>query len=1427
MKNMRIWGSRANSLVAESINGHKLSVSLKRNYIAIIFISLFDRLFVISKDFVNQKGEVGYVDFDFASGTGTYTPLYANPELTLNFDKLGRGISIRETADRSRIYWWDYQAPPRTLNVSKYINLVNNPIAQPDLVIGKYYMVVRGHVSNGIGEYGDDFPETVFVADGFEVYDNGDEIVIPYYSIELVNFQGKANWNIPVFQERINGSLTTGTRYYFYQLCDDETNATPFSIPSNPIYIAPGIPNPVWKEWGNYQEYVGSENNSDISLNGVRLLFENIDINYKFLRIVCVKADGLGYFEPNTIAFIEVTGTTMTYDHVNDIAIDSFPIDNLITNLVAIEANKDGDAIYNQLILSNIMTAPDVKVDLSSATAQVIEHYMNADTSFQEGGNQPNYNNINVGGVGQDLFKSDTIPANGIEEDTTWKSLWPNIVYYVIGGNITLGPGSFPFASIPDGSYFKTNDYNTAYTKWVKDDPGQSVFVYPCIAIQAYDGKTKYYPVKNDYFDNKGMSITHHLRSHFRREVYRFALCLISKKMIPGYGHYLLDVTMPDLADSGSSTGFSETAVIESDYERTQLKNLGVRINNIDFNKVVDSLREIYDDPNIQLSDLDKYFDGFAIVRAKRKEQVLAQGLLWPLMKGEDANNDLNFLYQCGPNYMQDDYAQARFGGTYGITDLRAVNYFAFLTPEILYDIDNRSYFESNDILRIVHYLQPHRDKTDNQGMYHTRDDEWYTKMVDFTTPGSYTPYLQSKKIEKGIKRTEFNKDQFIDNYTLRSRSGILLYKSSGSLTTGYKPNVLISNTGIEILAGTVAPFMLVKVYDDEEYPSNGFGMTSFNGPRECLKPLVNYERPLASPYGGSSESDLAGNVYYSTGHYQRFDSDFISYLLDNAGICNGVDIYAGDCFVNLFDFTRLYHPYGQFDRYPDEDFDSGVTRARTYPTSQAVIFPVESKINLALRAGRHIAKDLVYNEISGGIHADGLSVGTLASPGKLEQFAYNAAYSQNQFMAWPIIAQPANYIPQRRLEKTHIISNKKNDGQLKDNWRVFTVNNMLEVEGRYGPIYACRVKNNRFYYWQEEAFGTVPVNERVTISNATGDPTTIGVQSSINRFDTIESDAGVQHTHGIAETDNGFLWIDARKQFMFKYDEGAKINPVSLVKLNQSFFNNLFGNYRTGERTLTGPGIFACSDKKYKEALFLIRDAVDQDGNKIPDFMIGYDYVSDQYSGYYETTIPPGLLHPHQKLLLLVPAFSNDWTGSNVKNDVTLFGNMFYFCIQDYTAGTLLPVPGDLPDYYQPMSDGLHCVYVGDRGDVGMFFGKVESSSVTVVVVPDKQDKSTAYVFENLNVNASNAQEYFDQLIFENSTQSVTENTDDPVNYRNVNNLWESSIPLDSDQSRFVDTFLKITMVNHNYDTSGLANVSLNKKVRLLSVKTFVNKFY
>jgi hypothetical protein len=284
-------------------------------------------------------------------------------------------------------------------------------------------------------------------------------------------------------------------------------------------------------------------------------------------------------------------------------------------------------------------------------------------------------------------------------------------------------------------------------------------------------------------------------------------------------------------------------------------------------------------------------------------------------------------------------------------------------------------------------------------------------------------------------------------------------------------------DTGTFVLSGynCTHKVLMLDTGDESDLSLGTKGV--YNCPQLGPEALIcSLKRPNTDPYSGYDDASLANTVYMGVGHYQEVNASVLSQIKSTVSgvdhyIFNGIEIFGGDTFVQLFDLKRLSINYDGSNQM-----------------GHGIVFPVETRMNLSMREGEHFAKTRSFDAsyVPYGLK---IEVGNTV----LEEFNYNDGYSTDNINDL-YIPVPYNdkLISDRDVRIRY--SAEKNYGENRDSFRVFLANDYIDLDTTKGAISNIKYKSNRLIYWQPDEVGYIPINERALTETSMGAPVQLGV---------------------------------------------------------------------------------------------------------------------------------------------------------------------------------------------------------------------------------------------------------------------------------------------------------------------------------------------
>jgi hypothetical protein len=249
------------------------------------------------------------------------------------------------------------------------------------------------------------------------------------------------------------------------------------------------------------------------------------------------------------------------------------------------------------------------------------------------------------------------------------------------------------------------------------------------------------------------------------------------------------------------------------------------------------------------------------------------------------------------------------------------------------------------------------------------------------------------------------------------------------------------------------------------------------------------------SIYGGYSYEDRQFSEYISTGTVVNVSNSEAEALT-----------FEGDTFIGLFDYSIVRANDNKEtgkDVAQDNLTTGGILSQSSIRRQQkyvGALLPLESSINMHLVN----SKSYIANGYNPCIQKELGSYPVMTENGgptytqTLNQYEYNSAYSaQNNAIGYTqqLIDENKNRVFDCRI----VYSDVKTNGELLDSWSTFKPANYTDVETEYGQITQLKKFGNRLFFWQRDAFGVLPVNDRSIIQDNNISSLTLGTGGVLN----------------------------------------------------------------------------------------------------------------------------------------------------------------------------------------------------------------------------------------------------------------------------------------------------------------------------------------
>lgn len=958
--------------------------------------------------------------------------------------------------------------------------------------------------------------------------------------------------------EITGGSLKAGTYFFAWRLFKDGYY-TDWSYLSAPFPVCYGSPGTAYVDYQN----VEGQNPDYVTSKGIQIDISDIDSDYDVIQIAAFYSNDLNSIGPGTLIYEgEIGSTSISINYYGGENAGTITINEILETSLLISKCKDMALAEKYNVIANITERSEIDV-----------------SSVHSGGKN---NQMQVSIIPQQfLFLLDTkVPQ--VTADPNLQPLYGTRtasvelgVFGVIGMLYHYALTEVKYTdlsgaqTIPINTFFKPGPLAT----WTSGTANLAIVIKKyrkASASAPYDLNTDYELetslVTNDYYNFKNPVFTNKLKGYPSGEKVRFGILFFDKTGRPFFVRHLYNT---ETIVNGCTVGPGDTRypdIYENNlYHICYLDGL-VSGPPEYYEKTIGAINH-FTISGIDITPIKDQIGGFAIVRCPIERENIAYGAL-------------AFTYHDG----DDIYTSYGFRGFSNDTD-KYPGAYCFYSPEDLYELKGFS-IQPGDKIVNRYYMTPFNPAAaDIVGCTGLGDEmnTWnlYQKfyVADLSSDTGNAAIDEEHEVLFSTKYRHGDGDEIVidprDETKLLRDQHPLVY-GSGGFTHITNVNVLILD--IDDLASDVK-----GRYDlDEDDPT---------------MLVCSVKRPIASPYGGLSDSALASSLYVATGHYQVINDTVLADIEDGGDyVFNEVDVFGGDTFTCIWDFLRTMR---------NEDI-AGDKHSQTF------LMPIQTRVNLDLREGNHVGKLRAYHNY---YSPNGLR--WLTGYNEWEEFNYNDGYSSDVIGRY-YLPVPINFRLENVFDTDIRYSDPKTYGEYVDSFRVFKPLNKYILDKQFGEINNIRFKFNNLIYWQSSCVGYIPMKERALTSNDIGNVIQLGVGGVFDRNDQLVEFVGNSNQFGLVESNDGFHWYDAIKQMFISITNSLKITPDSIILgLDRYFLNEVPVIIRTYDYPAYGFGISGGFDPKEKMVYISFRTATFVE-------TIGFSTKDNKFTGFYD--FDPGL---------------------------------------------------------------------------------------------------------------------------------------------------------------------------------------------------------
>ena len=310
----------------------------------------------------------------------------------------------------------------------------------------------------------------------------------------------------------------------------------------------------------------------------------------------------------------------------------------------------------------------------------------------------------------------------------------------------------------------------------------------------------------------------------------------------------------------------------------------------------------------------------------------------------------------------------------------------------------------------------------------------------------------------------------------------------------------------------------------EQLYAESGIANTNTVLVSEFVRPTNDLY--LSGIYGGNTYEDKSRGSYLQIGDYSDVSTNLVQ--IDSPG----------DTYVQIFKFTRI-------SKTDVEVYSKGVNQH-----TELVSVKLETTVDLKNR-----------NDIS-------ISTWDSRFQPKYEDYhKYNKVYSQQPTLV-KSIGVDFNF---KRIQgfDTRIQATKlKIPNESIDSWTDILPNEVMDLNGKFGPINGFVSFNDNLYTFQDEAIASISINPRVQVQGNDGVGIELGTGGVLYDYKYITTKSGSINKWGIIPTKKGIYYYDALNKNISRIPD-AFVNSLSDIKGLHTYFNN---NYNLDMLRLDNP---------------------------------------------------------------------------------------------------------------------------------------------------------------------------------------------------------------------------------------------------------------
>lgn len=1187
--------------------------------------------------------------------------LYFNINLNFSKDWPIKAYGRYENDNIQRVYWTDYNNFFRSLNIADP-NVLTFPLGQIDI-----------------------FPDVEFTQPRLKVISGG-------------------------------GAVIGGSYQFAFRLITLDGKKTLISPPSNLIHVVVDS-----ETLGQSAQYTGDlilgNTNKALTIEVDTTEYTEFD-KIEFISIYHSDLNGIP--EVKSVEEISIGGaTTIEFIYTGTESSSTIELLDYISKSFPFKTPKTLTQKDNSLVVSNI------KSSLVS-----LQELLEVGETFDA--KTYRYNSSSV--INNDVFNLD------YNSDAHWDPDWHlNKQFKYQADGTTLGG---------EGINIKYNFYLEPFTIDAAGTPGFSnIGPFPDSPHNLNDGYTYY---NTTFPNNTSPFISGLLRGYKRGESYRIGLVGETNKGEITFVEFIGDIKFPDISEEDGIVNNSGTNYFPLSDEITPgfttAYSLGIQFT-IDFSTAPSLLTKL---------------KSYQIVRVKREEvdkRRTSQGIIktfWfaPIASpGGGINFDLRVNSSTNVLHLMPRYPTTELNATFNTLEdqenaaapftpiyddyLIKGQYLGFYSPDISYDKNNVRNLGSN-INNTPCLLITGSYNSYSRTLFNTVDltsenlpdlcDDYRLSCIK-TFPVTYNSVENIKKWKNctmmtmpdtsdySLKVTSDYDGYYLRNYYAMDRyvdptahlndpqgsaggNSALpeFYKAATSIIGDIETITIDPVTGDPVVGGSTNWFdaptniqvidLITGLVDPALHPSS--------------TPIIDLIIPKSEVYGGYNTNALESNIFIAC-----------SPVIDITEL-NPV-VYGGDTFLNVF---TLQSSMLEFD--PDfYEITLGNYQAYAHDNATTELYITESTVNLDLDYGSTLKRGVEYKlgAFQHTVLRQENSNTASANAKILSMYSYNDLYSKENVDVTYFI-KPLNINSSLVNDIRSYLSEVKINGELRDSWTNFGINNYYDVDD-YGPINEIVNWKDTVFFIQDRAVGVFAINREAIVTTTDNVPTKLGTGQGFGKHQYISKEHGSIHQYGVKTTDNGIYLFDAinRKLWLVTGNDA----PLSEIEGIHSYINLLpngvfLRKENGGDNSILDRGIRIGRDSINDELIFtFLGSGIVQAIRINTNYFIGDIIYLPTLSDYREITTDIVTSSDMEIAIDQVLDFSIIALRSKLTNTSIVYDELEqkFSCHASYTPSVYLE-NGDI--LLTPSSE-RDTIYTHNKGNFGEFYGVIQESYLTLII--------------------------------------------------------------------------------------------------------------